>query len=84
MRDAPDWLIVCGFFLLLVGVGLRVTLMMRGNDTVPTGGTPVAGRAAVQSFRAANPRSKLPLVAWISIGLGLLLLIAGVLLEIRQ
>jgi len=84
MHTALDWMVVGGFFLLLAGLGLRVTLMMRGNDAVPTSSIPVAGHAAVNSFRAANPGSKWPFVVWVAITIGLILLIAGIALEFHQ
>ena len=84
MQAVSDWMVVAGFFLILAGVWLRVTLMMRANDAVPADGTPLVAHAAVASFRAANPASKLPLVMWLAIAAGFLLLIAGFLLQLRQ
>lgn len=83
MHPAFDWIVVGGFFLLLAGVGLRVALMMKANDGVPVGGTPVVGGGAVAAFRRANPRSKLPAVMWGLVTAGIALLVAGYFFELR-
>ncbi len=83
MNTKADWLVVVGFLLALFGVALRAILMMRASDARPANQVPLSGSALLRNFRTVNPHSKLPLVMWASLSAGLVLLIAGVLLELR-
>jgi hypothetical protein len=83
MSSTADWMVVAGFLLAITGVALRVVVMMRSSDQHPATAIPPVGKALVRSYRANNPSSKLPLVMWFMISAGLILLIAGMLLELR-
>jgi uncharacterized membrane protein len=83
MNSTADWIVVAGFLMAITGVALRVVVMMRSSDQHPATASPPAGKNLVRSYRAANPSSKLPLVMWLSVSAGLVLLIAGLLLELR-
>jgi uncharacterized protein (DUF2252 family) len=83
MNSTADWMVVVGFVLTLTGITLRVVVMMRSSDLNPATSSPLVGRALVRAYRAAKPSSKLPWVMWLSISAGLVLLIAGMLLEFR-
>jgi hypothetical protein len=83
MNSAADWIVVAGFLFAVTGVALRIVIMMRSSDANPVAATPLVGRDLVRSYRVARPASKLPLVMWISIAAGSVLLIAGMLLEFR-
>ena len=78
MSSTADWIVVAGFLMAITGVALRIVVMMRASDQHPANAMPPVGKD-----RAANPSSKLPLVVWLSISAGLVLLIAGMLLEFR-
>ncbi len=82
MTAKADWLVVAGFVLAVVGVVLRVLMMMRATDARPAN-APATGRELLHSYRAAFPKGRLPLAMWIALSLGLVLLIAGLLLEMR-
>lgn len=83
MNTKADWLVVVGFLMALFGAALRTILMMRASDARPANQVPLSGSALLRDFRTVNPQSKLPLVTWVSVSAGLILLIAGVLLELR-
>ena len=83
MSSTADWIVVAGFLMAITGVALRIVVMMRASDQHPANAMPPVGKDLVRSYRAANPSSKLPLVVWLSISAGLVLLIAGMLLEFR-
>lgn len=82
MTAKADWLVVAGFVLAMVGVVLRVLMMMRASDAHAPN-APVTGRQLLRSYSAAFPKSRLPLAMWVSLSLGLVLLIAGFLMELR-
>jgi hypothetical protein len=82
MTTKADWIVVAGFVLAVVGVVLRILMMMRASDTRSANGA-ATGRDLLHSYGAAFPKSRLPLAMWISLSLGLVLLIAGLLLELR-
>lgn len=73
---------VVGIVLVLVGVGLRIVMMMRASDARPAD-TTAPGRELLRSYSTLFPKSRLPLLMWASLSGGLVLLIAGVLLELR-
>lgn len=83
MNSRADWVVVAGFLLAALGVFLRIFIMMRSSDAHPANLTPTGGRDLLQSYRASHPKSRLPLAMWASISVGLILLIAGLLLEFR-
>lgn len=83
MNTMADWLVVVGFVMALSGVALRIVIMMRASDARPANVIPLTGGALLRNFRTVNPQSKLPLVMWASLSGGLVLLIAGALLEFR-
>ena len=57
--------------------------MMRSTDAQPPDGPALYGRRLLRAYRANNPRSKLIFAMWSSLAIGLALLIAGFLLELR-
>ena len=83
MNSTADWMVVAGFLLAVTGLAIRIVVMMRSSDANPATSSPLAGRDLVRAYRVANPASKLPLVMWAAISAGLILLIAGWLLEYR-
>ena len=83
MNSTADWMVVAGFLMAITGVALRVVVMMRSSDQHPATAIPPVGKALVRAYHTTNPSSKLPLVMWLSMSAGLVLLIAGLLLEFR-
>lgn len=83
MTSAADWMVVAGFLTAITGVALRIVVMMRSSDQHAASAIPPVGKSLIRTYRDANPSSKLPLVMWLSMSVGLVLLIAGVLLEFR-
>lgn len=83
MSAKADWIVVAGFLLALCGVALRILIMMRSSDARAANLTPLAGGNLVRAYRAANPGSWLPRIMWASVFTGLVLLVAGFLLEFR-
>ena len=83
MNTRADWIVVMGFLLAAFGVALRVVIMMRSSDSRPAKATPLAGGDLVRAYRVAHPSSWLPRVMWASLCTGLILLVAGFLLEMR-
>lgn len=83
MNSTADWIVVAGFLMAVTGVTLRIVVMMRSSDQHPATAIPPIGKDLIRSYRATNPSSKLPLVMWLAISAGLVLLIAGMLLQFR-
>ena len=83
MTTKTDWMVVAGFLLAAFGLALRVFIMMQSSDAHPANATPLSGRNLLKSYSASHPRSRLWRAMWASLGLGLVLLIAGLLLEFR-
>ena len=83
MSTQADWLVVAGFLLTASGVALCIFMMMRSSDTRPVNTLPKDSRSLMGAYGAAFPQSKLPLAMRISLYAGVVLLIAGVLLEFR-
>ena len=83
MNARADWMVVAGFLLAAVGVGLRIFMMMRSSDLYPAAAAAKGGRELLRSYRNSFPKSRLPIAMWISLGVGLIMLIAGLLLEFR-
>jgi ABC-type spermidine/putrescine transport system permease subunit I len=82
MNSKVDWMVVAGFLLTVLGVVLRTVLMMRSSDAKPAN-VMTTGREMLRSYSTVFPRSRLPVVMWTSLSIGMVLLIAGVLLELR-
>jgi hypothetical protein len=57
--------------------------MMRSSDALPANATRLSESNLVRAYRTIKPRGGLPLAMWTSISTGLILLIAGLLLEFR-
>jgi len=83
MNGVADWMVVTGFLLAGLGVVLRVVILMRSSDAHPPNDQPRRARDLYRAFRAGNPTSPLPTAMWTSVSAGLVLLIAGFLLELR-
>ena len=83
MNSASDWMVTAGFLLALTGLALRIIVMMQASNAASASSTRLAGRDLVRAYRVAKPSSKLPMLIWATISAGLILLIAGMLLEFR-
>ena len=83
MIAKADWMVVGGFILAISGVGLRIVMMMRASDAHSANVAAIGGRDLLRSYGTTFPKSRLPLAMWISLSVGLVLLIAGALLELR-
>jgi uncharacterized membrane protein len=83
MSSAADWMVVAGFLLAALGVSLRIFMMMRSSDAHPLNSVPEGSRNLMRTYSATFPKSRLPLAMSISLTAGLVLLIAGFLLEFR-
>ena len=82
MSAKADWIVVAGFLLVLLG-GLRIFIMMRSTDTRNVNALPTDSRTLLRAHSPAFPNSRLPLAMRISLYAGVVLLIAGLLLEFR-
>lgn len=83
MTSTADWIVVAGFLLAIVGLALRVVMMMRSSDAHPANVAAKAGHELLRTYGSSYPRSRMPLLMWIALTLGLILLVAGILLEFR-
>ena len=83
MSARADWMVVTGFLLAALGVGLRIFMMMRSSDAYPATAAAKGGRELLRSYHNSFPKSRLPIAMWISLGVGLVMVIAGLLLELR-
>jgi hypothetical protein len=83
MSSKADWMVVAGFFLAATGVVLRVFMMMRSSDTPPAQVAAKGGRELLRSYGATFPKSRIPLLMLVMLSVGLVLLIAGLLVELR-
>ena len=83
MTSSADWLVVAGFALAVLGFALRIVMTMRASDAHPAGATTKQGRELLRSHRSLYPKSRLPIAMWIAFSVGLILLIAGLLLQFR-
>jgi uncharacterized membrane protein len=83
MSSGADWMVVAGFLLAALGVSLRIFMMMRSSDAHPANVAPKTGRNLLRSYSSTFPKSRLPLAMWFVLSAGLVLLIAGFLLEFR-
>ncbi|HEX8801337.1 MAG TPA: hypothetical protein VF772_22120 [Terriglobales bacterium] len=83
MSAKADWIVVAGFLLVVLGGSLRIFIMMRSADTRPVNALPRDSRTLMRAYSTAFPNSRLPLAMRISLYAGVVLLIAGLLLEFR-
>ncbi|HEY4933325.1 MAG TPA: hypothetical protein VII23_17320 [Terriglobales bacterium] len=83
MSSKADWMVVAGFLLAATGMVLRVFMMMRSSDAHPAHVAAKGGRELLRSYSTTFPKSRIPLAMLISLSIGLVLLIAGLLLEMR-
>ena len=83
MSSKEDWMVVVGFLLAGFGLLLRIILMMRASDSQPVNEPVKVGRELLHSYTSKFPKSRLPVLMWTSLSLGLVLLVAGFLLEFR-
>ena len=83
MNSVTDWIVVSGFLLAGFGLLLRIVLMMRSSDAQPVSADARDGRDLLRSYGTRFPKSRLPLLMWASLSAGLVLLVAGFLLEFR-
>lgn len=60
MGSITNWLIIVGFFLVLVAVALRIFMMMRASDLGTSGSRTEYGRGLLRLYRTAFPKSPLP------------------------
>jgi hypothetical protein len=83
MTTQADWIVVTGFLLAAFGVGLRIVIMMHSAEVPTSSANALAGGDLVRAYRVSHPRSRLPWLMRASLAVGLVLLIAGFLLEMR-
>jgi hypothetical protein len=83
MSSKADWMVVAGFLLAATGVALRTFMMMRSSDAHPAHVAAKGGRELLRSYSTTFPKSRIPLAMMITLSVGLVLLIAGLLLELR-
>ncbi len=83
MSYAADWMVVTGFMLAVLSVVLRTVMMMQASDAQPAGVAAKEGRELLRSYHNKFPKSRLPIAMWIALGVGLIMLIAGVVLVLR-
>ncbi len=83
MSYKADWMIVAGFLLTVTGVALRIFMMMRSSDAHSANVAAKGGRELLRSYSSLFPKSPVPVVTLATLSVGLVLLIAGLLLEMR-
>ena len=83
MTTHADWIVVAGFLLAVLGMALRIVIMMRSAELPASTANALAGRDLLRAYRVSHPQSRLPLLMWASLAVGLVMLIAGFLLEWR-
>ncbi|HEY4899772.1 MAG TPA: hypothetical protein VIH91_03020 [Terriglobales bacterium] len=83
MSSKADWLVVAGFLLAATGVVLRIFMMMRSSDAHPAHVAAKDGRELLRSYGSTFPKSRIPVAMLTTLSMGLVLLIAGLLLELR-
>ena len=83
MGSKVDWMVVAGFLLAATGVVLRIFMMMRSSDAHPAHVAAKGGRELLRSYSTTYPKSRIPLAMMATLGVGLVLLLAGLLLEMR-
>lgn len=83
MSTQADWIVVAGFLLTAFGVALRIFIMMRSSDTRTVSASAKDSHSLMRTYSTVFPKSRLPLAMRISLYAGVVLLIAGLLLEFR-
>jgi hypothetical protein len=83
MTTTADWMVVAGFLLAVFGLSLRIFMMMRSSDAHPADAALKDPRSLMRTYSTTFPKSRLPLVMWIALTAGPLLLIVGFSLELR-
>ena len=66
-----------GWFLLVLGLTLRIVMMMRSSDVSSSENQALHGRQLLRHYRDRFPTSKTPLLTQSALLGGLLLLLAG-------
>jgi hypothetical protein len=84
MAAIATWFTVAGFLLLVLGFVLRTVVMMRAGDASPSHGRVLYGHALLLQHRRLFPKSPMPLLARSLILSGVLLLLAGIGMEISR
>ncbi|MGB8885208.1 MAG: hypothetical protein WCC87_00705 [Candidatus Korobacteraceae bacterium] len=84
MATTANWFILTGFIVLVLGFVLRTVVMMRSSDAASPGGRVLYGRALLVHHRQLFPRSSMPLLARSLILSGVLVLLAGIAIEISR
>ena len=83
MSAKADWIVVAGFLLVVLGGSLRIFIMMRSTYTCPVNALPRDSRTLMGAYSPAFPHRRLRLAMRISLYPGVVLSIAGLLLEFR-
>lgn len=84
MANAATWFVVLGFFLVVLGFVLRTILMMHSSELTVSGGRVLHGRELLREYRKRFPGSTMPLLISIVLFGGLMLLMAGVAIEMAR
>jgi hypothetical protein len=74
---------IAGFLLAATGVVLRVFMIMRSSDAHPAHAAAKGKRELLRSYGNTYPKSHVPLAMMTTVGLGLVMLIADLPLEMR-
>ena len=82
MSAKADWIVVGGFLLVVLSA-LRIFIMMRSTYTCPVNALPRDSRTLMGAYSPAFPHRRLRLAMRISLYPGVVLSIAGLLLEFR-
>jgi hypothetical protein len=83
VTSKADWIVVAGFLLAVLGFALRIVIMMRSSDALPANLPAKAGHDLLRNYNTSYPKSHILLFMWTALSLGMVLLIAGLLLEFR-
>ncbi len=84
MAATATWFTILGFILLVLGFVLRTVVMMQAGDASRSQGRVLYGHALVLQHRRLFPKSPMPLLARGMILSGVLLLLAGIGIEISR
>jgi hypothetical protein len=84
MATTATWFTLAGFILLVLGLVLRTVVMMRSSDATSSAGRVLYGQALLLQYRRLYPQSPLPRLARSLILSGVLVLLAGIGLEISR
>jgi hypothetical protein len=78
------WLIILGLVLSTTGMVLRTLLMMRSSDATPRETRPLHGRELIRQYRQLFPHSPAPKVTQAALLCGVVMLCAGVAVELAH